>query len=103
MAAPDLASPRPAPSTARKPKNGPMARREARLAFSMLAPTLAIVFVIVLLPLLANIWISVKPVSLAELRAPTPIVSERVRGDLGKAGAEIKILYRLRNSSQSAP
>lgn len=102
MTAPDVALRKLGPKPVTKPKVGPMAKREARLAFNMLAPTLAIVFSVVLFPLLANIWISVKPVSLAELRPPTPVVSERVRGDLDVAGTELKIQYRLRNSSQSA-
>ncbi len=51
---------------------GPMQRREARLAYGMLLPTFAIVVVIVLVPLLANFWVSFKPVQLADLRPPTP-------------------------------
>ncbi len=82
---------------------GPMAKKEARLAFQMLLPTFAIVLVIVLIPLLANFWISFKPVKLADLRPPTPVVSERVRGDMGVAGAAFTIEYRLRGSSQSQP
>jgi multiple sugar transport system permease protein len=77
-----------------------MARREARLALWMLAPTFLIVMGIVLFPLLANFWISVKPVTLSDLRPPTPIVSERVRGDMEVAGSELKIQYRMRNSSR---
>lgn len=85
----------------RRPAPGPMARKEARLALSMLAPTFAIVLAIVLFPLLANFWISVKPVRLADLRAPQPIVSERVRGEMNTAGTPFDIEYRLRNSSQN--
>ena len=84
----------------RRRRTGPMARREARLAAGMLAPTFLIVFAIVLIPLLANFWISFKPVSLADLRPPTPVASERVRGDMDIAGSELRIQYRLRNSSQ---
>lgn len=89
-----------APPPKGKSKLGPMARREARLALWMLAPTFLIVMGIVLFPLLANFWISVKPVTLSDLRPPTPIVSERVRGDFDVAGAEFKIQYRMRNSSR---
>jgi multiple sugar transport system permease protein len=78
-----------------------MARREARLATGMLAPTFVIVLAIVLFPLLANFWISFKPISLADLRPPEPVASERVRGDLDVAGSELLIQYRLRNSSQT--
>ncbi len=85
----------------KKARLGPLARREAHLALSMLAPTFLIVLAIVLFPLLANFWISVKPVSLADLRAPRPVVSERVRGDYKTPGALFNISYRIRNSSQS--
>lgn len=74
----------------------PMARREARLAWSLLAPTLISVALVVVLPLLAIFWISFKPIGLADLRPPTPIVSERVRGDAD----DLRIEYRVRNSSQ---
>ncbi|MBX2832981.1 MAG: ABC transporter permease subunit [Rhodospirillales bacterium] len=84
----------------RKSKIGPMARREAKLALWMLAPTFLIVMGVVLFPLLANFWISVKPVKLSDLRPPTPVVSERVRGDFDVAGQEFSIQYRMRNSSR---
>ncbi|NOZ32424.1 MAG: sugar ABC transporter permease [Alphaproteobacteria bacterium] len=77
-----------------------MARQEARLARFMLAPTFLIVMAIVLFPLLANFWISAKPVTLADLRPPTPIASERVRGDMDVAGQPFVIRYRVRNSSK---
>jgi len=86
----------------KKTRLGPLARREANLALSMLAPTFLIVLAIVLFPLLANFWISVKPVSLADLRPPRAVVSERVRGDYQTPGASFAISYRLRNSSQTA-
>ncbi len=85
-----------------KVKLGPMARGEARLAFGMLAPTFAIVLAIVLFPLLANFWISFKPVQLADLRPPTPVASERMRGEPAAAGDQVLIQYRLRNSSQKS-
>ena len=82
---------------------GPMAKKEAQLAFQMLLPTFTIVLAIVLIPLLANFWISFKPIKLADLRPPAPVVSERVRGDMGVAGEAFTIEYRLRGSSQSKP
>ena len=82
---------------------GPIARREARLAYTMLLPTVAIVMAIVLLPLLANIWISFKPVEIADLRPPALVANERLRGDLEAVGDEGSIQYRLRNTSQDAP
>jgi len=42
--------------------------RESALAFWMLVPTFAVVFAFVLFPVLWNIWLSLKPVSLADLR-----------------------------------
>jgi multiple sugar transport system permease protein len=77
-----------------------MQRREARLAFLMLAPTFLIILAIVLGPLLANFWISLKPVGLADLRPPAVLVNERVRGKPTVAGDAVTLEYRLRNSSQ---
>ncbi len=79
---------------------GPMQRREARLAYAMLAPTFLIIATIVLIPLLANFWISFKPVQLGDLRPPTPVANERLRGDATAVGDQIRVEYRLRNSSR---
>ncbi|SPF80209.1 carbohydrate ABC transporter permease [Pseudoprimorskyibacter insulae] len=79
---------------------GPLARREARLAWGLLAPTLLAVSLVVILPLLAVFWISFKPVGLADLRPPAPVVREDLRGKPQTAGDEATIRYRLRNSSQ---
>ena len=79
---------------------GPLARREARLAWGLLLPTILAVALVVLLPLLAVFWISVKPVSLADLRAPAPVVREDLRGRPQEAGDAATIRYRLRNSSR---
>ncbi len=79
---------------------GPLAKREARLAWGLLMPTITAVAIVVVLPLLAIFWISVKPVSLADLRAPEAVVREDIRGNLEVAGDEAQIRYRLRNSSQ---
>ncbi len=78
---------------------GPLQRREARLAYAMLAPTFLIVCLIVLLPLAANFWISAKPVQLADLRPPETNVSERVRANAVQAGDTFEIRYTIRNSS----
>ena len=75
---------------------GPLERREARLAWSLLFPTIAIVSAVVILPLLAIFWISFKPIGLADLRPPTPVVREALRGDPG----DYTLRYRIRNSSQ---
>jgi len=53
----------------------PMTRRtpnfldkEARLAFWMLIPTFTVVFAFVIFPVIWNLWLSLKPVSLGDLR-----------------------------------
>ncbi|QMU58385.1 MAG: ABC transporter permease subunit [Boseongicola sp.] len=78
---------------------GPLAKREARLAWGLLFPTIAIVSAVVVLPLLAIFWISFKPIGLADLRPPAPVVRESLRG----SGDELRLEYRLRNSSQAEP
>jgi len=82
---------------------GPIERREMRLAFVMLAPTVAAVLLVVLMPVLANFWISVKPIELADLRAAKPLVRERVSGDVAAVGDTFAIEYRVRSSSPSKP
>ncbi|MEE9566700.1 MAG: hypothetical protein V3W17_04295, partial [Desulfobacteria bacterium] len=42
--------------------------REARLAFWMLAPAFAVVMAFVIFPVMWNLWLSLKPVSLGDLR-----------------------------------
>ena len=80
---------------------GPLARREEHLAWALLLPTLCAVALVVILPLMAIFWISFKPIELADLRAPVPIVKEDLRGALQTIGDEAVLRYRLRNSSQS--
>lgn len=75
---------------------GPLAKREARLAWSLLLPTITMVSLVVILPLLAIFWISLKPIGLADLRPPAPVLRESLRG----SGDDLRIEYRLRNSSQ---
>ena len=79
---------------------GPLARLEARLAWNLLTPTLLAVGLVVVLPLLTVIWISVKPVSLGDLRAPELVLREDIRGGPEVAGDKATLRYRLRNSSQ---
>jgi multiple sugar transport system permease protein len=78
---------------------GPLGRREARLAWGLLSPTIFAVAAVVILPLLAVFWISFKPVELGDLRAPESIVREDLRGNPEVAGDEATLRYRLRNSS----
>ncbi|WGW05649.1 carbohydrate ABC transporter permease [Tropicibacter oceani] len=74
----------------------PLARREARLAWGLLAPTLISVALVVVLPLLAIFWISFKPIGLSDLRPAAAVVRENLRG----SGDDLRIEYRIRNSSQ---
>ncbi len=82
---------------------GPIEKREMRLAFAMLAPTVVAVLLVVLVPLLANFWISVKPVALADLRSAKPLVRERISGTVAKVGDSFSVQYRVRSSSPKAP
>lgn len=81
---------------------GKMAQREMRLAYGMLAPTFLIVLAIVLGPLLANFWISLKPVQLGDLRPAALSSNERLRGTIEAIGDKATLEYRVRNSSRKA-
>ena len=92
---------RPASVHSQPPKKvGPLARRERFLAYRMLLPTFLIVLSIVLLPLLANFWISFKAVELGDLRAARPMFNEQVKPRPKVANQEVVIRYRVRNSSK---
>jgi len=80
-------------------KRGALAKREAKLAWGLLLPTISMVSLVIILPLIAIFWISVKPVGLADLRAVAPVVKESLR----KKGDDFRIEYRVRNSSQTKP
>ena len=82
---------------------GALAKREMRLAYSLLLPTFLVVFGIVLIPLLANFWISFKPVQLGDLRPATMLANEQLRPRPKAAGDEVVLRYRIRNSSQKDP
>ncbi|HGG05356.1 MAG TPA: sugar ABC transporter permease, partial [Aliiroseovarius sp.] len=90
-------------STSPPKGSGPLQKREAKLAWGMLAPTLISASLVVILPLLAIFWISFKPISLADLRVPTPNVYERIKGDVISPGDEAVLEYRLKNSSREDP
>ncbi|MCY4099955.1 MAG: sugar ABC transporter permease [Rhodobacteraceae bacterium] len=78
---------------------GKLAQRDARFAWLMLLPTVIIVSLVVILPLFAIVWISVKPMDLGDLRPTTLVIRENVR-----TGGEVyEVEYRVRNSSQEAP
>ena len=60
-------------------KNGSkLNQKERKLAFFLLFPTIFIVLSIVIFPLLANFWISFKPISLGDLRPPKLIIKEKL-------------------------
>ncbi|MDJ0820570.1 MAG: sugar ABC transporter permease [Paracoccaceae bacterium] len=82
---------------------GHLAKREARLAWGLLLPTITAVSLVVVLPLLAIFWISFKPVQLSDLRAPEVVLREDIRGDTDAVGDEANIRYRIRNSTQDQP
>ncbi|UOM34885.1 carbohydrate ABC transporter permease [Acuticoccus sp. I52.16.1] len=82
---------------------GALEKREARLALVLLAPTFAIVALVVALPLIMNFWISAKPVMLADLRPPEANINERVSGEDVAAGDTFDITYTLRNTSPNLP
>ncbi len=83
------------------PKNiGPLAKREARLAWVLLIPTLFIVAIVVIVPLVSIFWISFKPIKLSDLRPAIPISKEFLRGNPKKPGDIAEIHYKLRNSSR---
>ena len=85
----------PTPPTTR----GALERREARLAWSLLLPTIAIVSLVIVLPLLSIFWISFKPVGLADLRPVAPMIRESLR----ERDGDFRLEYRVRNSSQTKP
>ena len=77
----------------------PLARKEAGLAYALLLPALAVVLSIVLLPVLANFWISFKAVELSDLRPPKPIVKLQLRQWPKNHGDPLVIRYSLRTVS----
>ncbi|MEM9522611.1 MAG: sugar ABC transporter permease [Pseudomonadota bacterium] len=84
-------------------ETGPLAKREARLAWGLLLPTIISVSLVVVLPLLAIFWVSFKPLSLEDLRPPQAVVREQLRDRPSEAGDQATLRYRVRNSSQNKP
>ena len=80
---------------------GALAKRERTLAYIMLLPTFLIVLGVVLGPLLANFWISFKPVKLGDLRAATPLANEQLRPRPKAAGDKVTLRYRIRRTGQA--
>ncbi len=82
-----------------KRKESILSIREKKLAYSLVLPTMILVLSIVIIPLLANFWISFKPISLGDLRPPKLILKENVKSKLSLTNDFSKIQYRYRNSS----
>ena len=82
----------------KKSKNT-LLEKEKKLGLILLLPTIIIVLSVVIFPLLANFWISFKPVSLGDLRPPKLIVKERIKGKLSDKNQIAEIQYRYRNTS----
>ena len=82
---------------------GPLARRQARLAWFLLLPTILSVVLVIILPLMAIFWISFKPIALEDLRPASAMVREQLKGKPKKSGDAAIIRYKIRNSSQKDP
>ena len=82
---------------------GPLARRQARLAWSLLLPTILSVVLVIILPLMAIFWISFKPIALEDLRPASATVREQLKGKPKQSGDAAIIRYKIRNSSQKDP
>ena len=82
-----------------KKKESVLFKREKRLAFSLILPTVILVLSIVIVPLFANFWISFKPISLGDLRPPKLILKESLRSKISEKKDVTEIHYRYRNSS----
>ena len=84
----------------KKRKLKTLLEQEMRLAYFLVLPTFFLIFSIVLIPLLANFWISLKPINLEDLRAPQLILKHKIRGNLEVSGDKGIFDIRYRNSSQ---
>ena len=88
--------------TSRSDFNGKLARREKRLAYSLLLPT----FIQFWQSCCCRWWQILdflKPVTLGDLRPPSLIIKEALRGATSSPGDIFKIEYRFRNSSIKYP
>ena len=83
----------------KKKNKNTLLEKEKKLGLILLLPTILIVLSVVIFPLLANFWISFKPVSLGDLRPPKLIVKERIKEKLSDKNQIAEIQYRYRNTS----
>ena len=61
---------------------GALAKREERFAWALLLPTITVISLVIILPLLAIFWISFKPVALSDLRPVQVIVKENLKSSV---------------------
>ena len=59
-------------------------QKESRLAFWMLVPAFSIVAIFVVFPVIWNLWLSLKPVSLGDLRGPSLLAFNLTLGNFVK-------------------
>lgn len=69
--------------------------KDARMSFLMLTPPVLIVFMIVLFPILMNVWVAFKDIGLADLQPPN--ASVRVRVDSEEEIVRFEVTNRSRN------
>ena len=77
----------------KKKNKNTLLEKEKKLGLILLLPTILIVLSVVIFPLLANFWISFKPVSLGDLRPPKLIVKERIKEKLSDKNQIAEIQY----------
>ena len=75
-----------------------LSKIEKRTAYTLLLPAVCLVFIIILFPIFANVWISFKEVGLKDIRIPEPRAKKIVK-QIQNNNSELKIIYKLRNSS----
>ena len=89
-------------SISNKHRMGPIEKRGVVQAYVMLVPTVAIVMAIVLFPLIANFWISLKDVTVSDLRTAEIKVNEKFKKKPIKIGDISEFEYRFNNFSKSS-
>ncbi len=75
-----------------------LSKLEKRTAYTLVLPAVLLVFAIVLFPIFANVWISFKDIELKDIRIPEPRAKKIVKS-ISESQSELKIIYKLRNSS----
>ena len=78
--------------------NDSLSKLEKRTAYTLVLPAVLLVFAIVLFPIFANIWISLKDIQLKDIRIPEPRAKKIVKS-ISEDNSQLKVIYKLRNSS----